>query len=53
MFIKAAEGNVASQRVALANGFTRYGEERSSEVLRDGSMTDMALFDRLRGEGSE
>ena len=51
LLIKAAAGNVASQRVALTNGFTRYGEERSSEVVRDGSVTDMLLFDRLRGEG--
>jgi RimJ/RimL family protein N-acetyltransferase len=51
LFVKVAADNVASQRVALSNGFTRYGEERSSEVLRDGSVTDMVLLDRLRGEG--
>ncbi len=50
LFIKAAEGNVGSQRVALRNGFVRTGTERRSERLRDGSWTDCALFDLLRDE---
>ncbi|MBA2773611.1 MAG: GNAT family N-acetyltransferase, partial [Nocardioidaceae bacterium] len=50
LFIKAAAGNVASQQVARANGFTEYGRERAAERLGDGSYTDMVLFDLLRDE---
>jgi RimJ/RimL family protein N-acetyltransferase len=50
LFVKAAEGNVASQRVALANGFTRYGVERRAEALGDGTFVDKALFDLLSEE---
>lgn len=50
LFIKAADGNNASARVALANGFTRYGTERRAEPLGDGSYADMALFDLLSDE---
>ncbi|MBA2558514.1 MAG: GNAT family N-acetyltransferase [Propionibacteriales bacterium] len=46
-FIKTAAGNAASQYVAVANGYTQYGRETASERLRDGSVTDMVLFERL------
>ncbi|MEP6666076.1 MAG: GNAT family N-acetyltransferase [Nocardioidaceae bacterium] len=49
-FVRAADGNAASQHVARANGFTEYGRERRSEVLGDGSQVDVALFDLLRSE---
>jgi RimJ/RimL family protein N-acetyltransferase len=45
-----AADNVASQRVGVANGFTYYGSERRSEVLRDGRPSDMALYDLLAEE---
>jgi RimJ/RimL family protein N-acetyltransferase len=50
LFIKVAADNVASQRVGVANGFTYYGSERRSEVLRDGRPSDMALYDLLAEE---
>ena len=50
LFIKVAADNVASQHVGVTNGFTRYGVERRSEVLRDGSPSDMALYDLLAEE---
>ncbi len=49
-FLKAADGNTASQYVATANGFTLYGRERQSELLGDGQRVDMLLFDLLRAE---
>jgi RimJ/RimL family protein N-acetyltransferase len=46
-FIRAAVENTASQYVAVANGYRQYGRERESQRLRDGSSTDLALFDLL------
>lgn len=43
----AGEGNVASQRILLGAGFTRFGTERSSTLLPDGSYVDTQAFDRL------
>jgi RimJ/RimL family protein N-acetyltransferase len=48
--VQAAAGNAASQHVARANGYTEYGRERESQRLRDGSVTDMVLFDVLARE---
>jgi RimJ/RimL family protein N-acetyltransferase len=50
VFLKAAEGNVASQHVARANGFTECGRERQAEVLGDGSYADLVMFDLLSAE---
>ena len=50
MVIRAAEGNTASQRVALAAGFTATGRDRQAELLRDGSVQDLRRYDLLRGE---
>lgn len=50
LFLKAAATNPASQRVALVNGFTECGRERSSERLGDGSLVDIVVFDLLRDE---
>lgn len=50
LFLKAAATNPASKRVALANGFTECGRERSSEQLGDGSVVDIVVFDLLRDE---
>ena len=43
----AGEGNVASQRILLGAGFTRFGIERRSTLLPDGSFVDTHAFDRL------
>jgi RimJ/RimL family protein N-acetyltransferase len=50
LFVKAASANAASQQVAIKNGFTPFGAERRSEVLRDGTVTDMAMLDVLADE---
>lgn len=46
----AVEGNAASIRVLLANGFQPIGRQRRCHVL-DGRVCDRLLFDRLPGEG--
>ncbi|MGH3446632.1 MAG: GNAT family N-acetyltransferase [Nocardioidaceae bacterium] len=46
----AAEGNIGSQRVARAAGFTETGHNRHSYDLPDGSVVDMVLFDLLKSE---
>jgi len=50
LVIRAAESNVASQRVALGARFTPTGRDRRAELLRDGSVEDLIRFDLLRGE---
>jgi RimJ/RimL family protein N-acetyltransferase len=50
LFIKVAADNAASRQIAVRHGFTHYGDERRSEVLRDGSPSDMALYDLLAEE---
>ena len=45
--------NAASQRVALAAGFTREGVERSSGVARDGSRHDRIVWARLNTDSGE
>jgi RimJ/RimL family protein N-acetyltransferase len=52
-YIRAAADNTASQYVALANGFTQCGRERRSATLRDGTCTDLVLFDLLASEWQE
>ncbi|WP_417215936.1 GNAT family N-acetyltransferase [Arthrobacter sp.] len=47
--LEAATGNLASQRVALASGFTREGVQRS-KAQRFGERLDMVLFSLLPGE---
>lgn len=44
----AAEGNVASLRIAESLGFTRYGTETGTAVLADGTRTDHHLHELLR-----
>jgi RimJ/RimL family protein N-acetyltransferase len=46
----AADGNLASQRVLEGSGFIRFGVERRSTLLPDGSYVDTAAFDQLAGE---
>ncbi len=50
VLLRAAAGNPASQRVALAAGFTRSGVDRDGERLRDGTVQDMIRFDLLAAE---
>ncbi len=50
VLIRAAEGNVASQRVALAAGFHPAGRDRRAELMRDGSLMDLLRFDRVDGD---
>ncbi|BCJ70880.1 hypothetical protein CS0771_04240 [Catellatospora sp. IY07-71] len=47
MELVTAPGNAASQRVALAAGFTREGVRRGGATLRDGSRGDYIVFTRL------
>ncbi|MGI8577121.1 MAG: GNAT family N-acetyltransferase [Nocardioidaceae bacterium] len=46
----AGDGNLASQRVARAVGFTRTGVDRRCYDLPDGSVIDLVRFDLLRPE---
>jgi RimJ/RimL family protein N-acetyltransferase len=43
----AAEGNVASNRVAERAGFRRIGIERQAELLGDGTVDDLVSYDLL------
>lgn len=45
--LRAAEGNVTSQRVAQRAGFTLVGRDRAAERLRDGTARDFLRYDRL------
>ncbi|HEY7042830.1 MAG TPA: GNAT family N-acetyltransferase [Nocardioidaceae bacterium] len=50
LYVRTGVANVASQRVATANGFVPRGTERQVEQLRDGTYTDFAFLDLLRDE---
>ena len=50
LFVRAAVGNDASVHVALSQGFVETGRERGAEVLRDGTVVDMRVFDLLASE---
>lgn len=45
--IRCARGNAASQRVALAAGFSETGWEAGAERFRDGSREDLLIFSRI------
>jgi RimJ/RimL family protein N-acetyltransferase len=53
LVIRAAEGNLASQRVAEGAGFRRTGVDRQAETLRDGRVQDLVRFDLVAGEAGE
>ncbi len=53
LFVRIAAANSGSLQVALRNGFVHTGSERRSEILGDGSYTDMVLLDLLRNEWKE
>lgn len=48
--LRAAEGNIASQRVAEKAGFTLTGRDRDARLSRDGSRSDHLRFDLLPAE---
>jgi RimJ/RimL family protein N-acetyltransferase len=50
LVIRAAEGNSASQRVAVAAGYRPAGRDRRAELLRDGTVQDLVRYDVLSGE---
>jgi RimJ/RimL family protein N-acetyltransferase len=50
VLLRAAEGNLASQRVAEKAGFTRTGRDRNAHRRRDGSRGDHFRFDLLAAE---
>jgi RimJ/RimL family protein N-acetyltransferase len=50
LFLKAAATNPGSQHIARVNGMTECGRERGAELLSDGSVDDLVVFDLLRDE---
>ena len=50
LVLRAADGNVPSQRVAERAGFRRAGVDRQAELLGDGSIDDLVRYDLLPGE---
>jgi RimJ/RimL family protein N-acetyltransferase len=50
LVIRAAVGNVASQRVAERAGFRLTGCDRQAQMLRDGTTVDLLRYDVLRTE---
>jgi RimJ/RimL family protein N-acetyltransferase len=50
LVIRVAEGNLTSQRVAIAAGFRLTGRDRQAELLRDGTTQDLMRYDILSGE---
>jgi RimJ/RimL family protein N-acetyltransferase len=46
----ASEDNLASQRILERAGFTRFGVERRSTLLADGSYADTPAYDQLAGD---
>jgi RimJ/RimL family protein N-acetyltransferase len=52
LVIRAAAGNIPSQRIAEQAGFRLTGRDRGAQVLRDGRAVDLLRFDRLRGESA-
>jgi len=48
--LRAARQNTASRRVALGAGYTEVGMERAGQRLRNGTVTDLVLYDALARE---
>jgi RimJ/RimL family protein N-acetyltransferase len=48
--LNAADGNLASQQIARANGFVEVGRDRLAEPLGDGTFADLVRFDLLVDE---
>ncbi len=47
VLVRAAEGNVASRRVATSVGLRPCGRDRDVEVLRDGTVCDLLRYDAV------
>lgn len=47
VLVRAAEGNVASRRVAEKAGLTAAGRDRQVELLRDGTVCDLLRYDAV------
>ncbi len=47
VILRAAAGNAASRKVAVAAGMSEYGVAHRLERLRDGSRDDLVLYERL------
>ena len=52
LVIRAAAGNVPSQRVAVRAGFRPAGCDRQAQLLRDGTCEDLMRYDRVRDDRS-
>ncbi|PPK93398.1 RimJ/RimL family protein N-acetyltransferase [Kineococcus xinjiangensis] len=50
LLVRVAEGNAASQAVAVRLGAREVGRDREAELLRDGSRQDLLRYDLLREE---
>ena len=50
LHLSAADGNLASQQIARANGFVEVGRDRLAEPLGDGTFADLVRFDLLVDE---
>jgi len=50
LHLSAADGNLASQQIARANGFVEVGRDRLAEPLGDGTFADLVRFDMLVDE---
>lgn len=48
--LNAADGNLASQQIARANGFVEVGRDRLAEPLGNGTFADLVRFDLLINE---
>jgi RimJ/RimL family protein N-acetyltransferase len=48
--LRAADGNRASQQVAIRAGFRKTGRDRRAEILGNGSVDDLVRFDLLAEE---
>jgi len=48
--LNVADGNLASARIALANGFVEVGRDRRAEPLGDGTFADLLRYDLLVDE---
>jgi RimJ/RimL family protein N-acetyltransferase len=48
-----ADGNLASQHIAVANGFVQVGRDRRAEPLGDGTFADLVRYDLLVEEWNE
>jgi len=48
--LNAADGNSASEHIALVNGFVKVGRDRKAQPLGDGTFVDVVRFDLLVDE---